>query len=167
MHKLIARICALALLAPVAAGCGPELVQLYEGAKLPDDQVTSLYTNKHLVVTIDRRYEVPADKRSTLQRLDTDPGHHAVEVQCLYTDDVTYHAAEGENADGVATATPTPASSETITASPIIALPFEGKAGSRYKLRVHFERDKAGVPGCHVKVFNVTKDISGAKIDLY
>lgn len=124
------------------AGCGPKAVQLYEGPKLPNDQVQVLWTNPRLEMSVDRQYKVPADERETLHKLDVALGNHAVEVNCLYDD-------------------------PNIKVSPTIALLLDGKPGHAYKPRVHFERNAAGVPGCKVKLFDVTEEPGGNKIDLY
>lgn len=153
---------ALTLLLGAAAGaCGPELVQVYDGSKLPDDQVTFLYNNSHLDVTVDRRSSVEGDQRKKLHKLELQAGHHAVEVRCHYSDDVPYTAKGGGPAPAPA------AGGETYTLSPVIALTIDGDAGHAYKPRAHFERNAEGVPGCHVKMFDVTAESGGEKQDLY
>jgi hypothetical protein len=149
----------ISLLAAAGAGaCGPKRVQLYEGPALAPDQVTLLYSNKHLDLNVDRTYTLPASDRGKLHLLEIPAGHHAVEVRCLYTDDVPYHAVGG---GGSAPA------GQKYTVSPPIALLLEGLPGHRYKPRARFERDGAGVPGCHVKMFDITNEPGGASQELY
>jgi hypothetical protein len=131
-----------AALALLLAGCGPKAVQLYEGPKLPNDQVQYLWSNPRLIINVDRQYTIPEGERDSLQRMEVQLGNHAVEVQCLYDD-------------------------ANIKVSPSFALLLDGKPGHAYKPRVHFERNPAGLPACHAKLFDVTDDPGGQKVDLY
>ena len=148
------------LLAASLCGCGATNVQLYDGEKMPDDQVTVLYTNPHLRIGVDRQYTVP---KQSLHRLEMPAGHHAMEVQCLYGDDVQYHKARGRNKRPSDPAM----AGQTFTESPKFALVVEGEAGHKYKPRVHFEKDEAGVPACHVKMFDITNEAGGEKNHFY
>ncbi len=135
----------LALLIASLSGlgaCGHQRVQLYEGAPLPVDRATVLWSNPHLDLTVDRQYTVPAEERSKLHRLELPAGHHTVEVRCLYQN-------------------------EKYTMSPVIPLVIDGEATHLYKPRVRFERTAEGVPGCRVKIFDVTSQSGGQKIDSY
>jgi hypothetical protein len=127
------------LLLALLPACAAKSVQLYEGPKLPDDQVTTLWTNPRLQIEVDRQYKHPADQKA-LHRIDLPPGSHAVEVRCLY---------------------------DNGQVSPVLALLMEGEAGHRYKPRVQFSRDEGGSPRCKAKVFDVTSEPDGHKIDLY
>jgi hypothetical protein len=154
------RHASILLLALLGGACGATNVQVYEGEKMSPDQVTVLYSNPHLSVSVDRQYTVPSQK---LHRLELPAGHHAVEVQCLYTDDVQYHPARGRNKRNVDPSI----AGQKFTASPSFALVVEGQAGHKYKPRAHFEKDDAGVPGCHVKMFDITDESGGEKVHLY
>lgn len=153
--------CGPLLLAVLASGCGPKAVQLYDGPKLPDSEVIVLWSNPHLAINVDRSYDVPAEERAKLHRIELPPGHHAVEVRCFYTKDVPYHPAKGGEA------APGEAPAQDFTESPTIALLLDGQAGRSYKPRVHFQRNAAGVPGCRVKLFDVTEESGGHKVHLY
>jgi hypothetical protein len=132
--------CALFL---CAAGCGGvQHVQLYEGAKLPDDQVTVFYTNPELEVTVDRQYSVPEDEIAKIHRLELPPGNHAVEVKCRYP--------EGP-----------------IKLSPQISLLLDGEAGHAYTARVQFGKNAQGVPNCKAKMFDITGQSGAEKIHSY
>jgi hypothetical protein len=125
------------------AGCGGvQRVQLYEGAKLPDDQVTVLWSNPRLDMEIDRQYKLPAEERARLHRIELPAGNHAVEVRCLYQD-------------------------EKNTVSPVMARALEGEAGHSYKARVSIGRSDTGQPTCNVKLFDVSSEPGGEKIDSY
>ena len=90
-------------------------------------------------------------------------GNHAVEVQCLYSDDVPYHPMKRKEG-----APPLEKPKEKILVSPVFPVLLDGEAGHSYKPRVHFERDDAsGVPGCHVHMVDVTNEPGGEKVDLY
>jgi hypothetical protein len=133
----------LLVLAPLAVGCGgAQRVQLYEGARLPDDQVSVLWTNPRLEIEVDRQYKLSAADNSRLYRIELPPGNHAVEVRCLYPD-------------------------EKVKVSPTIALLLDGQAGHSYKPRVQFSRGADGVPGCRTRMFDVTAEPSGHTIDLF
>jgi hypothetical protein len=131
------------LLAALAlAGCGGvQRVQLYEGAKLPDDQVTVLWSNPRLEIEVDRQYKIPSGEIARLHRIELPPGNHAVEVRCLYDD-------------------------PNVKVSPVIALVIEGDAGKSYKPRVQFGRGAQGQPTCKARMFEVTEP-GGEKIDNY
>jgi hypothetical protein len=131
-----------ALMLFMAACGGVQRVQLYEGAQLPDDQVTVLWTNPRLEIEVDRQYKVPAEQSTRLQRLELPPGNHAVEVRCLYQDDKN-------------------------TVSPVIALVLDGEAGHSYKPRVQFGRAESGQPTCKARMFDITTDPAGQKVDSY
>jgi len=126
----------------IASCGGAQLVQLYEGEKLPDDRVTVLWTNPQLEIEVDRQYKVPSGEIARLHRIELAPGNHAVEVQCRYQD-------------------------EKIKVSPVIALAVEGEAGHSYKPRVQFGRGAEGQPKCKARMFDVTSEPGGQKIDLY
>jgi hypothetical protein len=136
------------------------MVQGYTGAKLPDDQVTYLWSNPHLMMSVDRDYAIPEKDVKKLHKIELRAGHHAVEVRCLYTRDVTYHAKEGDPPSS------TPVK-ESFTASPVIAVVMSGDATRQYKPRVHFERNVDGVPGCRVKMFDVTEESGGQDVHLF
>jgi hypothetical protein len=126
-----------------AAGCGGvQHVQLYEGAKLPADQVTVLYTNPSLEVSVDRQYSVPSGELAKVHRLELPPGNHAVEVRCIYP--------EGP-----------------IKTSPQIALLLEGEAGHAYTARVQFGKNAEGVPSCKAKMFDITGQSGAEKVHNY
>jgi hypothetical protein len=131
----------VSLLALFAAGCGgAKHVQLYDGPKLPDDQVTVLWTNPSLLVEVDRQYKVPANEADQLHRIDLPPGNHAVEVRCRYDKD---------------------------NISPVIALAMEGDAGHSYKPRAQMGKKPDGVPTCNARMFDVTAEKGGEKVDRY
>jgi hypothetical protein len=133
----------LLLLGLLLASCGGvQRVQLYEGPRLPDDQVTVLWTNPQLEVEVDRQYKVPAEEIARLHRVELPPGNHAVEVRCRYNDD-------------------------KIKLSPTIALAVEGEAGHSYKPRVQFGRGTEGQPSCKARMFDVTSEPGGEKVDRY
>src|SRR5687767_7542588 len=80
----------------LAAGCaGAEKVRLYEGPDLAADKVAVLWSNPHLKMDVDRDFSIADYKRSKLHRIEVVPGHHAVEVSCLYTENVMYHGKGG------------------------------------------------------------------------
>jgi hypothetical protein len=148
------------LLCSVLASCGAQMVQGYPGN--PVDDVTYLITNPHATILVDRRYEVSADDRSKLQAISFAAGHHVIEMNCLYTKDVTYHPGkDGGPAPG------TPLDTQQFAMSPAILLVTDGETGHRYKPRVHFTRNTDGLPGCNIKLFDVTQDSAGEKIHLY
>jgi hypothetical protein len=147
----------LSLTILLGAGCAAPTVQAYEGAKLPDDKVTYLWTNPHLDMSVDRSFTVTAEQRSTLQRIELRTGHHVAEVSCLYTDDVTYQPKEGASAPR----------DKAYTQSPAIALTIDGEPGHSYKPVVHYELGANGVPGCHVKAIDVTDQSGAEKTHLY
>jgi hypothetical protein len=131
------------LLVLVVAGCsGVQRVQLYDGAELPADQVTVLWSNPRLQIEVDRQYKLPVTENARLHRIELPPGNHAVEVRCLYQD-----AAN--------------------TVSPVIALALEGDAGHSYKPRVQFGRSDSGQPTCKARMFDVTSEPRGQKADTY
>src|SRR5205814_10473778 len=69
----------LLLAALALAGCGGvQRVQLYEGATLPDDQVTVLWSNPRLETEVDRLYKIPPGEIARLHRIELAPGNHAV-----------------------------------------------------------------------------------------
>jgi hypothetical protein len=141
--RTIARACALVLVPAALAACGGvQRVQLYEGAPLPEDQVTVLFSNPRLQIEVDRQYKLPVAENARLHRIELPPGNHAVEVRCLYQDD------KG-------------------TVSPVIALALEGEAAHRYKPRVQFGRSDSGQPTCKARMFDVTGDPAGQKLDGY
>lgn len=143
----------------LGAGCGAREVQLYDGPRLPHDQVVVLWSNPHLTLNIDRSYSMPVDDRSKLHRIEVPLGHHAVEVSCIYTDDVTYHPTGKGEAK--------PEGAQQFTQSRLIALLLDGQPGHQYKLRAHFTKDNAGTPGCRVKLFDVTNESGGHKVNFY
>ena len=149
-------VLALPLLSLVA--CGPKAVQLYDGPKLDEGDVTYLITNPHLKVTVDRQNKV---EDQALQKLELPKGHHVAEVQCVYTPDVTYHPAKGvdPNASG-------PLKGD-FKESPPIAVVMDGEPGKIYKLRAHFERHAGDLPGCRVRMFDVTNESGGHKVHFY
>jgi hypothetical protein len=129
---------------------------------LPEDQVAFLFTNPHLDLTVDRDFSAPASESKSLRRITVPPGHHAVEASCVYTDAVPYHAAKGDG--------PAPAASAEgakITKSTPIAVVLEGEPGHKYKPRAHFFRNAEGIPGCRVRMVDVTNDSAGKDQDLY
>jgi hypothetical protein len=138
----------LPLLSVVA--CGASRVRLYGGAELPDDHVTSIVTNPHLQMSIDDQHEIAGGAK--LQRLELPAGPHTLELRCLYTDDVPYKAATGDGP-----APPASAEGKQYTASPMIAASVDGKPGKVYKPRVRFTRDDKGIPGCQIKMVEVSK----------
>lgn len=161
MRLFSARTLLFALLSPLACA-GAQRVQLYDGPQLPAEQVGVLVNNPHLVLSVDRRFAIGPDHRKKRHRIEVDPGHHAVEVQCIYPNDVPYHASTGDG--------PVPALSEEgkkYTSSPPIALMLDAEAGHVYKLRTHFTRNPQGIPGCRVKLFDVTSESGGDGVDLY
>src|SRR5689334_13363957 len=84
---MVSRVVPALLLGSLLAACGGvQSVQLYDGAKLPDAEVTVLLTNPRLEMDIDRQHKVTADERTKLHRLELPAGNHAVEVRCLYQD---------------------------------------------------------------------------------
>lgn len=143
-----------------AAGCGPTKIQAYDGPQMPAEEVTVLWSNPHLEIDVDRRHSVKKDAAAKLHRIELPAGHHSVEVRCLYTDDVKYHTNEGEG--------PAPTATEAkFEMSPTIALVMDGEAGHAYKPRVHFQRNASGVPGCKVKMFDVTAEGGGGGDNFY
>jgi hypothetical protein len=132
----------LGAIVAVASCAGVQRVQLYEGEKLPDDQIAVLWTNPQLEIEVDRQYKVPAEESARLHRIELAPGTHAVEVRCRYQD-------------------------EKIKLSPVIALAVEGEPGHGYKPRVQFGRGAEGQPKCKARMFDVTNQSGGQKIDLY
>lgn len=138
-------------------GCATAPVQVYEGPKLSEDKVGYMWTNPHLQITVDRSYTVPPEKIATPYRLEVEVGHHAVEFRCIYTDKVPYHGPAG------AMGKPDP----QYTLSPLFALVLDPQPGQTFKPRVHFKVDAQGVPGCTVKLFDVTNDAKGASVHLY
>jgi hypothetical protein len=162
----------LSLLLPaalLAAGaCGPKRVQLYQGDGLPDQEVAVLYTNPHLDLEVDQDFKLKGQDRSKMHKLEMTTGDHALAVSCHYTDDVTYHPPEKPAAAPPADAPPPPpAPTEKITQSPIIVLRMDGVGSHAYKPRVHFYRNAQGIPGCRVKVFDVTSEPGGEKNNFY
>lgn len=147
-----------AILSATIGGCAAPTVQGYEGAKLPDDRVTFLWTNPHLDITVDRQYTVSEADRKRLQKVELRSGHHVAEVRCVYTDDVPYASKDGAGSA---------ARDKSYTMSPVIALTFDGEPGHAYKPVAHFEVSAAGVPGCHVKVLDVTDQSGAEKTHLY
>jgi hypothetical protein len=139
MRVQIRQLAWLLLLAPA---CAAQRVQLYEGEKLPDDQVTILYSNPHLEMGIDRQYNMPEGEVSKLHRIELPPGNHAVEVHCLY-DDPKYKR------------------------SPLIPVLLDGEAGHVYKARVQYGKSDDGLPKCKVKIFDLTAESGGEKTDTY
>lgn len=117
-------------------------VQLYDGPPLTQNETAVLWTNPHLEITIDRKYSVPAGEIAKLHRIELPREQHAVEVRCRYT-------------------------GEKFAVSPTIALEMEGQPAHAYKPRVRFEHNAAGVPGCRVRMFDVTNEPGGQKIDFY
>ena len=144
----------------LASACGPKQVQLYEGEKLGEDEVTFLVTNPHLKMIVDRQHSIEAGQG--LQKLELPKGHHVAEVQCIYSPDVTYHPAKG-----VDPATATGPIKSDFKESPPIAVVMDGEPGHLYKPRVHYERHAGDLPGCRVRMFDVTNDSGGAKVDTY
>jgi hypothetical protein len=149
----------LALVGLATLGCGPTNVRHYDGPELGPEQVTYLYTNPHLEIIIDRDFTHPRDKKG-LHRYELPAGHHAIDVKCLYTSDVSYRPVKG--AEGSTKPVDT-----SYTESPVISLVMDGEPGQSYKPRVRFERDADGIPGCHVRMKNVTKENGGEKVHLY
>ncbi len=130
-------------LAFALAGCGGvQRVQLYEGAALPPDQVTVLWSNPRLEIEVDRQYKLPSSENARLHRIELPPGTHAVEVRCLYQD-------------------------ANIKVSPVIALAMEGEPAHSYKPRVQFGRGESGQPSCKARMFDVTAEPGGEKVDSY
>ena len=142
--RLCLRLAALLLLAPLVTSCGPKRVQLYEGAELPGDQVTVLFSNPHFEMTIDRQYGIPSADVPKLHRIELPPGNHAVEVRCLVKDD------KGQ-----------------VSAMRPFALLLDGEAGHSYKPRVQFGRTPTGDPTCKGKIFDISSERGGEKSDYY
>ena len=132
----------LAVVVTVGGCGGVQRVQLYEGAALPADQVTVLWSNPRLQIEVDRQYKLPPAENARLHRIELPPGTHAVEVRCLYQD-------------------------ANIKVSPVIALAMEGDAGHGYKPRVQFGRSESGQPSCKARMFDVTSEPGGEKADSY
>ena len=161
MRHVHPRILAVFLFPLLAlAACGPKQVQLYEGPKLGEDEVTFLITNPHLKMVVDRQNAVA--EGGGLQKLELPRGHHVAEVRCIYSPEVTYHPAKG-----VDPATATGPLKGDFKESPPIAVVMDGEVGHLYKPRVHFERHPGDLPGCRVKMFDITNESGGAKVDTY
>lgn len=163
MHTSDRKLPKLLVLVPILAlapACGPKQVQLYDGEKLGDDETTFLLTNPHLKMNVDRQHQIAAG--SSLQKLELPKGHHVAEVNCIYAPENTYHPAKG-----VDPATATGPIKTEFKESPPIAVVMDGEPGHLYKPRVHFERHPGDLPGCRVKMFDVTNESGGAKVDLY
>jgi hypothetical protein len=119
-------------------------VQLYEGAQLPNDQVTVLFSNPNFEISIDRQYGIPSADVPKLHRIELPPGNHAVEVRCLVKDD------KGQ-----------------VAALRPFALLLDGEAGHAYKPRVQFGRNATGDPTCKGRMFDITSEKAGEKVDYY
>jgi hypothetical protein len=148
----------LALPLLTLAACGPKAVQLYDGPKLDESEVTYMITNPHLKMVVDRQNTI---EDQSLQKLELPKGHHVAEVRCIYTPDMTYHPAKGvdPNASG-------PLKGD-FKESPPIAVVMEGEPGHMYKPRAHYERHAGDLPGCRVRMFDVTNESGGHKVDFY
>jgi hypothetical protein len=147
-------------------GCGPKAVQLYDGPKLPDNEVIVLYSNPHLLMSVDRAFEITEAERGKLHKLEVSPGHHAIEVRCVYSEDIKYHPP-GKSVPKDVEAPPPPPDAPQYTHSPIIALLLDGEPGHAFKARAHFTRNSQGIPGCRVKLFDITADGSSKDENLY
>jgi hypothetical protein len=161
MRTALSRTLVIAAISSTLASCGHEAVKMYDGEQQSDDKIQVLWTNPHLVLSVDRQYTVPDDKRAKLMKIELPMGHHLVEARCLYTKDVLYHPAGGGPAG------PPPESALKFTMSPIISLLVDGEPGHRHKPRVHFSVNEQGLPGCKVKLFDVTDESGGQNNDFY
>jgi hypothetical protein len=155
----------LVITSALCLSCGPKRVQLYEG-QLSDEEITVVFTNPHLELAVDRQYKLTGDDRTKLQKLELPVGHHTVEVSCVYSDDVTYNPPP-DKAPATTAEEAKPAPAEKITQSPVIVLVADGEAGHSYKPRVHFYRNAQGVPGCRVRMFDVTSESGGHSNHFY
>ena len=141
------------------AACGPKAVQLYDGPKLDESEVTYMFTNPHLKMVVDRQNTI---EDQSLQKLELPRGHHVAEVRCIYTPDMTYHPAKGVDPECQRTAE---GGLQGVAAHR--GGHGRGARATSTSRGPTTSATRGTFPGCRVRMFDVTNESGGHKVDFY